>query len=94
MSKTKPIKVVMTKSKLYRADVYRREDGRFTFSLYEWVHESIEEEGYYGEYWSSIARNLSLFDNDQSSMLSAIEALRNLSGEDDFDFLLHLEDAR
>jgi len=68
------IKVFFSTSKQYKAEVVKREDNLFQVFVFMWDDE--------WETWLQVNIGLSLTDTEQNAIKSAVEHLRNYSGED------------
>ena len=76
------IKVILTPSKRYKAEIVQRNDSLFEYFIYEWTREVVPEYGYVSEWhWSPITTNISLSDSEDRAVQIAIEELRLYSGE-------------
>ncbi|MBO9131471.1 hypothetical protein [Bacillus sp. 165] len=73
----KVIKELFTKNKLYKAEIIKINDGIYTFSIFAWIHDEVEEENYYGEYyWSEVGSQLSLFDTEENTVTHTARELQ------------------
>lgn len=68
------IKEIFSQNKNYKAEIIKRNDNLFQAYIYLWDDE--------WETWLQTTEGLSLTDNEQSAINSAIEHLRNHTGED------------
>ncbi|WP_423408526.1 hypothetical protein AABM38_23395 [Heyndrickxia sp. MSNUG] len=76
------IKIILTPSKRYKAEIIQRRDHLFEYFLYEWTREYAPDYGYVSDgYWSPITTNISLSDTEDRAVQIAIEELRLYSGE-------------
>lgn len=69
-------KEIMSQDKLYKAEIIRRTDGLFSFEIFRWYEDE------WADGWSPITRSLSLMDTVEHATETALEELRNLTGED------------
>lgn len=68
------IKEIFSKSKNYRAEVMKRSDNLYQVYVYFWDDE--------WETWLQITEGCSLTDTEKGGIDSAVEHLRNYTGED------------
>lgn len=68
------IKEIFSKNKHYKAKIIKRRDNSYQVFIYYWDDE--------WETWLEITDGLSILDNETSAINSAIEHLRNHTGED------------
>ncbi|TFB13303.1 hypothetical protein E3U55_16360 [Filobacillus milosensis] len=62
-------------SKQYKAQVIKRTDGLYTTEVFMWQ----EDSGY--KFWSQIKEGMSLVDTEERAIESALDKLRQCSGE-------------
>lgn len=67
------VKEIFSPSKLYKAEIIKREDGLFHTDVFGWDDE--------WECWLQVSRDFSLTDTQYNGEKVAIEKLRNCSGE-------------
>lgn len=72
----KVVEEIITKSKEYKAEIIKRNDGLFSIRILKWY----EDEWF--EAWSKVIGNISVIDTKKNAIEIAIEKLSNLSGED------------
>lgn len=70
-------KEIVSKSKRYKVQVFKRNDGFYTTEVFAW----FEDYGY--EYWAPIKQGLSLIDTEKHAISIAREHLKVYSGEGD-----------
>jgi hypothetical protein len=81
----KIIKEIITPSKRYKAEIYRRKDNLLAYNIYKWLitDDDVREEYNLEEgFWAILPSGSSLTNDIEHAEQTATEELRCLSGED------------
>jgi hypothetical protein len=75
------VKVIVTPSSEYKAEIERRDDGNYQATIFKWTIEIIDGSREVGRFWEPISGTVSITDTISNARKLAVDKLRGCSGE-------------